>query len=227
MYGNQVRQQGRDPHQIVGTVREAIKVASNKNAAQTFRELYESNSEFRKMANQRIQESAEGFGIMRAFAPAGEVARKAAERVNSGKTKTAPDFQNLYEAFNISMVDHGKSTAPALTQFYEAFKKQGYGAINDINDQWYSGYDTNTANIVFNTEAVVKTAVRKLSNDEIDNLNATESIKTIVRQILPAIGGTAIASVMTEALNTATIGAEIRVEQEQKQGHKKKKEDDS
>ena len=225
LYGTQVRQQGKDPHQLTGTVRKALKIASNKNAAQTFRELYESNSEFRKMADERIRVLNRNFGFNAAFTPAGKVAMDAANRINSGRIKTASDFKNLYEALNISMVDHGQSTDLILNQFYDALKKKGYGAIDDINDQWYSGYNTNTANIVFDTESVVKSAVRKLSNEEIDKINSSETIKSLVEATLPSMGAVAALMVAESASITAETGRQAKTKKTQKQTAKKKEED--
>lgn len=227
MYGTQVRQQGKDPHQLTGTVQKALKIASNKNAAQTFRELYESNPEFQKMAAQRIRELRDGYGIMDAILPAAKVAANAADRINSGRTKTAADFKSLYEAFNISMVDHGKSTDPALNQFYEALKKKGYGAINDINDQWYSGYNTNTANIVFDTESVVKNAVRKLENQEIDSINSSETMKSIVEGLLPKMGTVAALVAVGNVIDIADKGQEEKAKKKRKKSTIKKKEDNT
>lgn len=228
LYGEAQKNAGKSPHQITGTVRKALKIASNKNAAQTFRELYESNSEFRKMAEERIRNTPnDTFGPFGIFTPAGKIAVDASKRIEAGPPKSATDFNTLYKAFNFSMVTHGKETDPALESFYEALKKKGYGGINDINDQWYSGYNTGTANIVFDIDSVTKTAVREIADEEINSIRQVESAKTLTKQILSSVGSLVVTAETVSVINTISKGKKTKQKPAKEPQSGKKKEDDS
>lgn len=76
---------------------------------------------------------------------------------------------NVYKALNIALVDHHNSRSQeTIDRIYKALSDKGYGAIADINDKYYSGYNAKNPMIAFNMAnnlAVKK--VRKLSENDI------------------------------------------------------------
>lgn len=71
-----------------------------------------------------------------------------------------------YEMFNRQLAGiAGENTAE---KFYKALSDKGYNAIQDVNDQKYSGFNTNKPIIVFNAQSKIAVdSVRKLSDSEI------------------------------------------------------------
>lgn len=108
-----------------------IKVASKENAAKTFGELYKNDSEFRESVKTHV---ARHFG---------------------GKNKVDIDnlsdrnIRKMYENFNSGLINIRESGSGADKKFYDALKSKGYGAIQDINDMKYSGYNAKNPLIVF------------------------------------------------------------------------------
>lgn len=96
---------------------EDIKVASKDRCTKVFKQLYDSDSEFKKSVDSHI----------------------AAYGATSAKAK--------YERFNQALVEM-KGRGPDK-KFYAELKKQGYGAIQDINDMKFSGYNAKNPLIVF------------------------------------------------------------------------------
>lgn len=70
-----------------------------------------------------------------------------------------------YNRFNVSApVTHDQNAEKAVNKYFEALRKKGYGAIEDINDMKYSGYETKEPLIVFgNTPSQLRSATRKVS----------------------------------------------------------------
>lgn len=113
---------------------EDIKVASRRNAEKVFKDLYNSDQEFRL----RVSQSA--------------------NKHFSGRNKVDPDkllrgnnseIRKLYENFNSNLINIRESGSGADTKFYNALKSKGYGAIQDVNDMKFSGYNAKNPLIVF------------------------------------------------------------------------------
>ena len=94
-----------------------IKVASKDRCIKAFKQLYESDPDFRRSTDSHIL----------AYGP------------TSMKAK--------YERFNQALVEM-KGQGPDK-KFYAQLKKMGYGAIQDVNDMKFSGYNAKNPLIVF------------------------------------------------------------------------------
>lgn len=128
---------------------EDIKVASKDRCTKVFRQLYDSDSEFRKSVDSHIA----GTGAVNA--------------------------KQKYERFNQSLVEM-KGRGPDK-KFYAELKKQGYGAIQDINDMKFSGYNARNPLIVFDNSN--KNIMAKTVSEMKGNLQAKGS-----REQLKALG---------------------------------------
>lgn len=83
-----------------------------------------------------------------------------------------------YDRFNQALVNmQGDDTAPA-TKFYNALKKKGYGAIQDVNDMKFSGYNAKNPLIVFDNS---KNSIMVSSMSEIKENLAGKGTKELLK----------------------------------------------
>jgi hypothetical protein len=136
----------------------SIKVASKKNAAETFKNLAENDSEFSKAVSEHLERIR--FGTHKQNA----LAARAARALKSGKIDS-----KVYEAFNLSLTEHTHEGAEsAAKKFYETLRSKGYDAVQDINDMNYSGYKTKTPMIVFGgARSLAVDRVREVGEEEV------------------------------------------------------------
>lgn len=128
-----------------------IKVASKDKATKIFEDLYKNDSDFRSKAEPYVKQHFSG--------------RNKADINRMSKR----DIRKMYENFNANLISARGSGAD--TKFYSKMKSSGYGAIQDINDMKFSGYNAKNPLIVFNNDnkrsilGTTKNIVVK-SNDE-------------------------------------------------------------
>lgn len=74
--------------------------------------------------------------------------------------------RGIYTALNLSLVIHGNEIFDRThSKMYEAFKNEGYGAILDINDTYYSTLKAKHPVIVFDLSNIEHTKSRKYDAD--------------------------------------------------------------
>lgn len=89
------------------------------------------------------------------------VAKRALRDLKAGKVTPA-----VYDVFNSEIVGtHGQD--PLSQKVFSNLKKQGFHAIEDMNDRKYSGYGAKSATIVFDKSRATVESVRKVSTKEI------------------------------------------------------------
>ena len=89
------------------------------------------------------------------------LAKRALRDLNAGKVTPA-----VYDVFNSEIVGtHGQD--PLSKKVFSTLKKQGFHAIEDMNDRKYSGYGAKSATIVFDKTRATVESVRKVSTKEI------------------------------------------------------------
>ena len=144
-----------------------VKVASPKRAKNTFKKLYENNSEFRNAFTESNQQMISDLRDGKAKTAMENIINKKTNKLNVNKA---------YDAFNIGLVNKSPAGSKAARIFYDDLKKQGVNAEADLNDIKYSGYKAKNPIIVFNGAYDYKGKV--LNNDEIaSNLRkATDDI---------------------------------------------------
>jgi hypothetical protein len=136
----------------------SIKVASKKNAADAFNQMLKDDKESAKAISEHLNN-------LELVTPGQQkTLAKARLALQNGKID-----KNVYEAFNLSLTDHSSEKADtAAKKFYDVLKKKGYGAIQDINDMKYSGYNTKSPVIVFDgPKSLVVDKVREVGAAEI------------------------------------------------------------
>lgn len=125
-----------------------IKVASKDKAIKAFGDLYKNDSDFR--------DSVKNY-VSRHFA--GGNAIKDVSDISDRNIK------KMYDNFNAAIPNMRGSGAD--TKFFNKLKSAGYGAIQDINDMKYSGYNARNPLIVFdnsNNNIMVKSVSEMMGN---------------------------------------------------------------
>ena len=127
---------GEKAYKKVNLTANKVKVASDKNAAKAFNDLYKNDAEFRKHADASIKDVGK-------WASTG---KQQATLFRSGGNEMAK-----YKAYQMSLggTDHGEQR----NKFYNSLKNKGYSAIHDINDRDLSGYNTKNPLVLFDTSA--------------------------------------------------------------------------
>ena len=148
-----------------------IKVASEKRARETFANLYKNDPEFKKNFVDRAKDNRLNF-----------IAKP-------NLTRTMDDIQNnkslddkqlkkhAYDMFNIMLVDSEEKGRSNANKFYEALKKQGVQAVNDMNDKKYSGYNAKSPLILFDGD--FEYTKRVMNTDEVQSMMKKETTKLV------------------------------------------------
>ena len=203
-----------------------VKKASRHNAAKTFVELYKNNPEFKdafNKSNKRMIDTHKGWGIEK-------VLKKADEAMSKGNNKEM--MKSGYDALNIGLATHTGYGQKVSDMFYEAMRKKGYGAIDDVNDRKYSGFNAKTATIFFGkgektgvkynwvasnltADQVVK-AKRFMMSKDASTALLKETTKTLGKSYLVGLG----------VLSAATVGADVKLKMNSTKDERKQKEID-
>ena len=109
-----------------------IKVASKDHAAKIFEDLYKNDKEFRDSAIRYARINVQG--------------KNAVLDLSKSDART---MKKMYENFNSHLVNMRTDPSGVDQAFYKKLKEAGYGAIQDINDMKFSGYNAKNPLIVF------------------------------------------------------------------------------
>ena len=144
--------------------KDTVKVASRKRAEDAFMKLYNEDSEFRKALQERAKETTEEMGFLKPFS----------KKLGEGKLEKHQLRKYGYDIFNTLLVDTDKRSESNANKFYDALKKQGMNALEDINDKKYSGYNAKMPIITF--DGNFDYVKREMSKSEImsNNRKATD-----------------------------------------------------
>ena len=127
-----------------------IKVASRDNAVKAFQELYEKDSNFRNSVQNSVSKHFTGIN-----------------RVSDTSNMSKKNIRKMYENFNSNLVQmKGNGTGNDI-KFYNKLKSMGYGAIQDVNDMKFSGYNAKNPLIVFDNSNnnIMVSSVNKIQKD--------------------------------------------------------------
>lgn len=109
-----------------------IKVASKDKAIKAFGDLYKNDPEFKE-----------------AVAPFVKAHYGYKNIVLNPNNMSNHNIKRMYDNFNSGLVQEKMRESGADKKFYAKLKKAGYGAIQDINDMKYSGFNAKNPLIVF------------------------------------------------------------------------------
>lgn len=92
------------------------------------------------------------------------------------------DSKSVYEALNLSLVNHTAHDNAVADSFYEVLRRNGYSALVDINDKKYSSYHAKEPLIVFDTNTVALQAVTDLNPKNIKLLNTVFNVERGIKE---------------------------------------------
>lgn len=168
-----------------------VRVASRNNAAKVFGELYKNDTDFKKSVQAHV---GKHFG-----------GGNAVSNVNDMSTK---NIRKMYDNFNANLARIQDSGSGADKTFFNKMKSAGYGAVQDINDMKYSGYNAKKPFIVFdnsNKNIMVKN-VREITGELLGKRSDLERYKmvgeTSVNEFLKLAGPLSAATLTAATVNT-------------------------
>lgn len=155
-----------------------IKVASPLKARKTFIDLFDNDKDFRDAVLRR-NELERKYPMTLKQLMVNKVLGTQGKKSNSFILGTMG-----YDSFNVNLADnHTPSAYEARTKFFNALKKQGYDAVQDLNDKRYSGYRSKDPLIYFG-DIAAKYDIKDLSYKEASSLGNKELNKLFVRGAL-------------------------------------------
>lgn len=142
-----------------------IKIASERKAQKVLAKLLENDEDARREVE---------FGVS-TITKRQELAERLARRdIRRGRY----DSKHVYDYFNMGIAGTNNEKREELNKrFYEALKKEGYGAVRDVNDARYSGYRSKDPLIFFDTSKVATTKVSQMYVTDIDKKNVKAMIR--------------------------------------------------
>ena len=177
--------------------KDAVKVASRKRAEDAFMKLYNEDSEFRKALQERAKETTEEMGFLKPFS----------KKLGEGKLEKHQLRRYGYDIFNTLLVDTDKRSESNANKFYDALKKQGMNALEDINDKKYSGYNAKMPIITF--DGNFDYVKREMSKSEIMSNNKKATAMTIRPALIK--GGAAFIGMYAAAPVMSKMNVDKRV----------------
>lgn len=135
-----------------------VKVASKDNAVKAFKQLYLTDENFRKSAEPYVGQHFAGMN-----------------KVGNTGNYSTKNMKKMYENFNSNLLHIRSSGNGADKTFFDALKSKGYGAIQDINDMKFSGYNAKNPLIVFDNSknSIFVSSVKEMTG----NLNKKGSLE--------------------------------------------------
>ena len=135
-------EQGLKVYDVTMKNKKEMRVASRKRAEDTFKKLYLNDDNFR----QTLKEDAKHIGIGRT------VFENVRKKIYNGEELNNRDFKKAYDYFNAHVLmdrDLDGNNNKLSNMFFDSLRKQGINAIQDVNDQKYSGYRAKLPIITF------------------------------------------------------------------------------
>ena len=164
-------------YQINNTLKKDIKVASEDSGAEVFKTLYAKDQDFYNFVTDKKRMQSlypENKYLFKGYKESMQVLDKI--RSDSSYTPTGDDIQKAYRLFNYVIPNDGggnqkvaKDVMNQRAKFFSECKKQGYGAVLDVNDAIYGGFKARLPVIIFDTDAIITKDIRetKLSDKRV------------------------------------------------------------
>ena len=166
--GNQIGTGRFFKYKIDNIAKTDIKVASEDNGAEVFRQMFKKNRDFynfvtdpNRMAEYFVKDKYKFKGY--------KEAKAALDKLKNPKYKpTADDLQVIYRMFNYVIPSDGngntRNARDVQTQrakFFKELKAAGYGAVLDTNDAMYGGFKAKAPVIVFDMGQIAPSDIRR------------------------------------------------------------------
>lgn len=165
-----------------------IKVASKDKAIKTFADLYKNDPDFKSSVEKHVQRHFGG-----------------GNKVYDINNLSNRNIKKMYDNFNANLPYMKISGADQ--KFYSKLKSAGYGAIQDINDMKYSGYNARNPLIVFdNSKNNIMVKSMKEMTGDLNRKSTLELLKVTgeseAKVILTMLGPVSAAGLTISTVNT-------------------------
>lgn len=150
-------------YRIDNNVKKSMRVASEDSASNVFKQLYKKDRDFYNFVTD--QERMQKYFVDDKYKFKGyrETKRVLEKLRNSDRIPSERDVQTMYRMFNYVLPYDGggndnrgaKDVLKQRAKFFDAMKKEGYGAVLDTNDAIYGGFKATAPVIVFDMDNVV------------------------------------------------------------------------
>lgn len=191
MYGQSILAEGHKVYEKQLSVNSALKVASESHAREALADLVRNDASYAKTLETHLQNSIGRYG---SDAQNG-VIKRGLDSLKKGKVDA-----RVYEALNMTLVDHNLGTSDAVHKgFYNKLKSLGYDAIIDVNDKKYSGYKTSSPLITFNATKTAVQNVREVGQAEVQKAASKGYLDIYVKSLIPQAAGAAGAGALVTA----------------------------
>ena len=142
-----------------------IKVASEDSGANVFKNLYNKDRDFYNFVTQRMTSLyPKDKYLFKGY----RESMNTIKAVARGKKPTESDVAKMYRLFNYVLPNDGggnariaKDVLTQRTKFFNALKKEGYGAVLDVNDAIYGGFKAKKPVIVFDMDNVISNSIKQ------------------------------------------------------------------
>ena len=176
MYGATLSLRNPNVFEKTYRVENAMKVASEKSAVKTLKELVSNDSKYNSDLRSHLESVYSSMNSANSTDKQVKAMRKGVEAIQKGKINS-----DVYKALNYSLPHHNDNVNKA---FYDKLSSKGYNAIVDINDKYLSGYGAKNPMIAFNAVNNVKAnSLKALSVEEIKNDYHKFAAKNYVKDI--------------------------------------------
>lgn len=149
-----------------------MKVASEDSGAEHFMKLYSEDRDFYNFVTDPSRMESHFVEDKYKFKGYREAKTVLDNLKKSDYTPTDEDIQTVYRMFNYILPSDGKNSKSTRdvqiqrAKFFDALKKDGYGAVLDTNDAIYGGFKTTSPVIVFDMDQVIPSGVKETSTSD-------------------------------------------------------------
>ena len=175
LYGQAQLNSLRTPVLIASENTKNLSIPSRSKAASIFKELYESDTDFRESIINSVKQMSDDAEKIAITPKQRKLFKDASKTIADPNSKT---FQTIgYDAFNVLL---GRDTATSenspAAKFYDRLKSAGYGAIIDMNDKKYSGYKSKNPVIIFDTDSIVQQSIKEIERIDVNKAFARQDL---------------------------------------------------
>ena len=171
-------EQGLKVYDVTMKNKKEMRVASRKRAEDTFKKLYLNDDNFR----QTLKEDAKHIGIGRT------VFENVRKKIYNGEELNNRDFKKAYDYFNAHVLmdrDLDGNNNKLSNMFFDSLRKQGINAIQDVNDQKYSGYRAKLPIITFDNSFEY---TKRVMDDKEIKMNHRKALADVLSPAIMTIG---------------------------------------
>lgn len=168
-----------------------VRIASKDRASKVFGDLYKNDPDFRSSVKNHVSEHFAGMN-----------------KVKNINDLSDRNIKKMYENFNANIMEIRGDGSGADTKFYNKLKSAGYGAIQDINDMKFSGYNAKNPIIVFDNskKSIMVKSVKELTSPDMNKRGIQELLRAtgegIAKDFIEIAGPVTAGALSVKAIST-------------------------